>query len=406
MNSFKQSLDIKIYFFLRGTYQNDEKQNPIVLRITYRQERRDLFTGLYCAKKLWNSSENRMAGLGKEATITNQHLERIQYNVREHFDKLRFSDEVFTIDDLVLMVKGKEAPPQTLMEYATLRIEEYKERVGVDISITTYYKYKRTANYLSDYMRDKHAVTNIAVASVNEAFLSHFFKYLRTDKANSHNSALALMNCLRTILKMAIRNGVIKINPYDTFRVGFKPVDRDFLDKEEIEKLANLEIDDQRLALYRDFFLFACYTGLAYSDIQQFKREHIKLDTDGTYYIKKPRQKTGGVSIIPLLDPAIRILIKYSLTGDPRDFIWHVVCNQVLNRHLKKIARMAKIDKQLFMHLARHTFATTVTLSNGVPLETVSKMLGHTSLKHTVRYARVVAEKIKNDMGRVRGVFK
>jgi integrase len=205
---------------------------------------------------------------------------------------------------------------------------------------------------------------------------------------------------------MAIRNGVIKINPYDTFRVGFKPVDRDYLDKEEIEKLANLEIDDQRLALYRDFFLFACYTGLAYSDIQQFKREHIKLDTDGTYYIKKPRQKTGGVSIIPLLDPAIRILIKYSLTGDPRDFIWHVVCNQVLNRHLKKIARMAKIDKQLFMHLARHTFATTVTLSNGVPLETVSKMLGHTSLKHTVRYARVVAEKIKNDMGRVRGVFK
>jgi integrase len=181
---------------------------------------------------------------------------------------------------------------------------------------------------------------------------------------------------------------------------------RYYLDKEEIEQLANLEIDDQRLALYRDFFLFACYTGLAYSDIQQFKREHIKLDTDGTYYIKKPRQKTGGISIIPLLDPAIRILEKYSLTGDPRDFIWHVVCNQILNRHLKKIARMAKIDKQLFMHLARHTFATTVTLSNGVPLETVSKMLGHTSLKHTVRYARVVAEKIKNDMGRVRGVFK
>lgn len=406
MNSFKQSLDIKIYFFLRGTYQNDQKQNPIVLRITYRGERRDLFTGLYCTKKLWNSSENRMAGLGKEATHTNQQLERIQYNVREHFDKFRFSDEVFTIDDLVLVVKGKEAPPQTLMEYATLRIGEYKERVGVDISITTYYKYKRTATYLSDYLRDKHAVTNIAVASVNDAFLSHFFKYLRIDKGNSHNSALALMNCLRTILKMAIKNGVIKINPYDTFRVGFKPVDRDFLDREEIEQLANLEITDQRVALYRDIFLFACYTGLAYSDIQQLKREHIKQDTDGTYYIKKPRQKTGGISIIPLLDPAIRILEKYSLTGDPRDFIWHVVCNQILNRHLKKIARMAKIDKHLFMHLARHTFATTVTLSNGVPLETVSKMLGHTSLKHTVRYARVVAEKIKTDMGRVRGVFK
>lgn len=406
MNTFKQSLDIRITFFLRGTYQNEQNQNPIVLRIAYRGERRDVFTGLYAFKKTWNASESRMYGLSREATLVNQHLERIQYNVREHFDKLRFSDDVFTIDDLISLTKGKEPPPQTIMEYAKLRMEEFKERIGIDISITTYYKYRRTATYLSDYLRDKHASTNIAVASVNDAFLNHFFKYLRVEKNNSHNSALALMNCLRTILKMAIKNGVIKINPYDTFRVGFKPVDRDFLDKEEIEQIASLEITDQRLALYRDIFLFACYTGLAYSDIQQLKREHIKLDADGTYYIKKSRQKTGGISIIPLLDPAVRILEKYALTGDPRDFIWHVVTNQILNRHLKNIARMAKIDKHLFMHLARHTFATTVTLSNGVPLETVSKMLGHTSLKHTVRYARVVAEKIKSDMSRVRVVFK
>lgn len=406
MVKFKQSLDIRISFLLRTTYQNEKGSYPIVLRISYRGQRRDIFTGLYCERSVWNNTENRIIGISKEAQHINQHLERIQYKVRESFDELRFSGNVFTIDELTAKVKGSEQPPQTLMEYAKLRLKEFSERVGMDIAQTTFFKYRRTYNYLEDFLREKHGIKNIAVASVNAAFLTQFFKYLRIEKGNSHNSALALMNCLRTILKEAIKAGVIRLNPYDDFKVGFKPVDRDYLEKEEIEKLAALDIPSEMLDRSRDIFLFACYTGLAYSDIKALRRDHIKLDADGSYFIKKARQKTSGISLVPLLEPAIRVLKKYTLNGEPRDFLWHVPCNQVLNRNLKTVARMAGVDKNLFMHLGRHTFATTVTLSNGVPLETVSKMLGHTTLKHTVRYARVVAEKVKVDMGRVRDVFR
>lgn len=406
MNTFQQPLDIRISFLLRTSYQNEEGKFPIVLRITYRSQRRDIFTGLYCAASQWIKTESRMAGLGRDSQHINQHLERIQYKVREHFDEMRFSGNVFTLDELICKIKGQEKPPETLMEYADNRIQELKDRVGIDIAVTTFYKYRRIRNYLEEFLSTKYNTRNIAVASVTSGFLNQLFKFLRQDKRNSHNSSLTLMNCLRTILKSTIKSGVIRVNPFDEFRVGFKPVDRDYLIKEEIEKLAVAEIRSEMMARSRDLFLFACYTGLAYIDLYQLNHTHIKMDADGTYFIKKPRQKTSGMSIIPLINPAIAILQRYSPTQDPRDFEWHVPCNQVLNRNLKTVAHLCDIDKELFMHLARHTFATTVTLSNGVPLETVSKMLGHTTLKHTVRYARVVADKIKADMSRVRDVFK
>jgi integrase len=155
----------------------------------------------------------------------------------------------------------------------------------------------------------------------------------------------------------------------------------------------------------RDIFLFACFTGLSYSDILTLKSHHIITDPDGTKHINKPREKTGVLSYIPLLDSAERIQLKYSPTGRCKDFVWKVVSNQKLNFSLKEIGRRAGIQKTLFMHLARHTFATTVTLSNGVPLESVGKMIGHSGMKNLMIYARIVNNKVKADMERVRGLF-
>ena len=211
---------------------------------------------------------------------------------------------------------------------------------------------------------------------------------------------------MKTILQMPLKNGIIRTNPFSELKISSKTVYRDYLIMEDIERLEKLELDSEFLERTKNIFLFACYTGLAYSDIQQLKKDNIILENDGTFHINKPRQKTGVISIIPLLAPAQRILKKYSLTDDLRDFMWYVPSNQKLNKNLKTIAAYAKIDKLLFMHLARHTFATTVTLSNGVPLETVSKMLGHSSTKITQLYAKVVAGKIKMDMERVKLIFK
>lgn len=175
---------------------------------------------------------------------------------------------------------------------------------------------------------------------------------------------------------------------------------------EELTCLSALKLTDKDVDRKRDIFLFACYTGLAYVDLKNLKSHHIEAEANGTFYIRKPRQKTGEESIIPLLPAAIRILKRYSITSDFRDFNWYISTNQKMNLGLKYITQKAGFTKILHMHMARHTFATTVTLSNGVPIESVSKMLGHANIRQTQHYAKVVALKIKNDMAQIEGLFQ
>lgn len=182
-------------------------------------------------------------------------------------------------------------------------------------------------------------------------------------------------------------------------------VEKDYLTKEELQKLTDVSLSPE-LTRVKDIFLFACYTGLAYADVKQLSRLHIQKNDDGSFYIRKPRQKTGQQSIIPLLPAAMNILKKYSPTDDFRDFVWRVSSNQKMNLRLKTIGEKADIVKPIHMHLSRHTFATTVTLSNGVPLETVSRMLGHVSLKQTQHYAKIIATKVKDDMKRINVLFQ
>jgi site-specific recombinase XerD len=184
-----------------------------------------------------------------------------------------------------------------------------------------------------------------------------------------------------------------------------QPVKRDYLTTEEIKALQRLSGLSEAMERNRDLFLFACFTGLAYSDIVSLESVHIIIDPDGSKHIEKYREKTGILSYVPLLPVAEKILLKYSPTGDCRDFTWRVPSNQKLNFALKEIARLAGIEKILFMHLARHTFATTVTLSNGVPIESVGKMIGHSGMKNLMIYAKIVNSKVKKDMEGVMEVF-
>ncbi len=194
---------------------------------------------------------------------------------------------------------------------------------------------------------------------------------------------------MKTILQPALRSGVIKDNPFRDLRIKSRPVIVQYLSQEEIDLIMELNTNDPDLERKKDIFLFACFTGLAYVDIKGFKSEHLSQDTDGTWLIRKHRQITGEQSIIPLLPAAVRILQKYSSTDDIRDFKWYVSSNQKMNQGLKFIGKRAGVSKTLHMHLARHTFATTVTLSNGIPIESVSKMLGHSNLRQTQHYAKV-----------------
>ena len=207
------------------------------------------------------------------------------------------------------------------------------------------------------------------------------------------------------ILRTPLKNGTIKINPFNGFPLTQKSFNRDFLEMEDLVLLTKVVGLTEVQIRNRDIFLLAYYTGFAYIDIKGLNSSNFVTNPDGSKYIRDARQKTGVISIVPLLTISENILLKYSPTNDCRDFIWKIPSNQKLNASLKEIAKKAEATKTLFIHLGRHTFATTITLNHGVQLETVSKMLGHSTIKHTQIYAKIVASKVKADMKNINSMF-
>ncbi|HTE25388.1 site-specific integrase [Flavitalea sp.] len=402
----QQLLNIRFSFLCRKTRANSEGKNPIVFRITYRQERRDIFSGLYCDFKDWDAESGRLKHLNKQSAALNNNLELIKRKANDLFDQFKFSGGEFTLDELVDKLRGREERPVLLIDYLEEEKIRIEKRLGIDITMATCNKYKCSAKHVQEFLVKEFKVKNYALHRLDSSFLDKYFRYLRSTKNISHNSAGKYVSFLKTVLMPAIRAGSVKIDGFKEIKLKQKPILKGYLSKEEIEMLTNVQLKSKDLDRIRDIFLFSCYTGLAYSDVKQLSRHHIIKEGDETFFIRKPRQKTGQESIIPLLSVARRILEKYSPTEDFRDFQWRVSANQKMNQRLKTIGSEAKISKELHMHLARHTFATTVTLSNGVPIESVSSMLGHASLKQTQHYAKIISLKLQHDMHKINGLFK
>jgi len=398
-------LDLNLSFILRTSYKFPNDEHPIVMRIKYRGSKKDITIGLSVKADHWISGSGCVTPQAKKAGTINQQLKDTAYKAKSVFEKLKATHGDFTLEELVDRIKGNETAPESLMEYVESKIKEYQSRVGMDLALSTFYKYQRTKNYLYDFLEEKHSIRNIPVSRVDEAFIEAFFTFLRRNKKNSHNSSVALNNCFKTILNEPVKRGVLRYNPFTRVSLSQVPVKREYLTIEEIRALQELTGLSEAMERNRDIFVFACFTGLAYSDIASLKASHIIIEPDGSKHIEKYREKTGILSYVPLLPAAEKILLKYSPTVDCRDFTWKITSNQKLNKSLKDIAQKSGINKNIFMHLARHTFATTVTLSNGVPLETVGKMIGHSGMKNLMIYAKIVNNKVKKDMEGVMKMF-
>lgn len=400
------SLDIRFSFLCRTSHSDKNGHHPIILRIIFRKERRDIFTGVYCPKESWERSTGRVMISYKQGKVINEDLSSIKRKANDAFDKLRFSGESFSIDEIVDLIKGNETVPELLIDFLEAGNQIMLKRVGVDIRKATYYKYRKSLEYMQEYLKEQYKVKNYLLNKVDTRFLELYFHFLRVEKKLSNNTAIKYIVFVKTIFGPALRDGTLKSDPFRALKLRKNHVYPRYLTIDELEQLQTLELNDEDLDRKRDIFLFACYTGFAYVDLKALNNKEIQKDPDGSFYIRKPRQKTGEESIVPLLPAAIRILQKYSLTGDVRDFNWYVSSNQKMNKGLKYIGNRANFSKELHMHMARHTFATTVTLSNGVPIESVSKMLGHANIRQTQHYAQVVALKVKNDMSQISSLFK
>jgi len=392
-----------VNYLLRGDRKNKNDLCPLYVRFTLDQKRVQLSTGIKILRKDWDESMQLLKESASGANVYNSKILKITTGLHDTFNQLVSLGNEFDVQDIKNHYLG-ENNAKGLLEVFDYYLNTIENNLGKGYAYKTLEHYRGSRKKVFTYLKDVLKKKDFPLHEVNYYFLNQFDSYLKR-KYNIHqNTAWNYHKHLKRVFNLAISLEYIEKNPYNKFKVKLEETHRDFLTLDEIKKLEEKEIDLVRLSIVRDVFLFACYTGLSYADISKLKQSHIQLRDDGNYWILINRTKTKTEAKIPLFENSLRILEKY------KDFpeailkrrVLPVSSNQKLNSYLKELAEICGIKKNLTMHIARHTFATSITLSNGVPIETVSKMLGHSSLKITQIYARVLENKISEDMGQLR----
>ena len=294
-----------------------------------------------------------------------------------------------------------------LMEIFKYHNQQMGELVGREFAPGTYERYCTSYKHTLSFLQWKYNVTDIDINQLNFEFITEYEFWLKSTRKCDHNSTMKYLSNFRKIINRCIRNGWLQRDPFLGFKMTKREIDRIALTEFELQALALKQFSIERLSVVRDIFLFSCYSGLAYADVKKLKRSEIFIGIDGQKWLFSKRQKTDIAARIPLLPSALTIIDRYENCTQciTTDRVLPVLSNQKMNAYLKEIADLCGISKNLTYHIARHTFATTVTLSNGVPIETVSKMLGHRNLKTTQHYAKILDIKISEDMKSLRSKF-
>jgi len=275
-----------------------------------------------------------------------------------------------------------------------------KLRIGKGVSRLTHVRHITTRNHIERFINHKYGLVDYFLKDVDPEFFDSLHTYFLIDRDCNNNTSVKYIRNFAKIIRLAIRNEWIHGNPMRNLKLKIEPVDKPFLNQAELAGIQALKTNIDRLDQVRDIFLFCCYTGLAYVDVNSLNTRNLEYGSDGTTWIKIRRSKTGKAANIPLLPPALQIILKYE--NHPicktKGVLLPVLSNQKMNAYLKEIADLCGIDKILTTHVARHTFATTVTLANNISIESVSKMLGHSDLRMTQQYARILDQSIAAEM--------
>lgn len=391
---------INVLFYLRRSKVNARGRMPIFQRITIDGRRLDISTGHYVEELKWSKDTSRMKGNTEEARTINNQLEMLRAKVYETEKRLFMREQEINFETFKNEYHGKKERSRYLIPIFVEHNRKMKELIGLEYASGTYERYEISLRHTKNFLLWKYNLSDIAIDKINHAFIAEYEFYLRSERKCANNTTVKYIKNFHKIINECLANGWLDKDPFVNYKSKVKEVIREFLDENEIATILNKELYFERLEVVRDIFIFSCFTGLAYIDVKQLSPDNISMGIDGEKWIYKNRQKTDTTSKIPLLPIAMKILKKYE--NHPlclnRNCLLPIMSNQRMNSYLKEIATLCGINKDLTFHIARHTFATTVTLTNGVPLETVSKMLGHTSIKTTQHYAKIVDKKISDDM--------
>lgn len=385
-----------ILFYAKKTALKANGKMPILGRITVNGQFVQFGAKLEVNSKLWDSKAGKAIGRTQEVIEVNNVLESIKATMTKIYRELQERETTVTPERIKNIFFGVEVGQQMLLELFKRHNEDVEKLVGISKSKATLQKYEVTRKHLTNFIKVKYNRSDIGLKEINHLFLTDFEIYLLTTCSCNSNTTAKFMQFFKRIVLIAQNNGWIKADPFVNYKIRIKKVDRGYLQQGEVEAIMAKSFPTKRLEQVRDIFIFSCFCGLAYIDVKNLRKENIRTSFDGNLWIIGKREKTGVTFSIPLLDVSKKILDKYA-GALPDDRILPVPSNQKMNSYLKEIGAVCGIDKDLTFHCGRHTFAT-LTLSKGVSIESVSKMLGHTNIKTTQIYARITDSKISNDM--------
>ena len=399
---------ITMHFYAKTTKANTNGLLPIYIRITIDGKRIEYSSKKFIDPSKWSSEMSKMKGSSEEARSLNNLLDLTRNKINDiHYELLKENTQV-NFEEFKNKLIGKKERARLLVPIFEEHNRKIKELVGSEYAAGTLERYKTSLKHTKDFLDWKYNLTDINIEKIDHAFITEYEFYLRSVRKCNNNTAVKYIKNFHKIINECIANSWLNKDPFVNYKAKVKEVIREYLSEEEIEAMINKEFVSERLELVRDIFVFSCFTGLAYIDVKQLTQNHISRGIDGDKWIFTTRQKTDTLSKIPLLPMAEQIVDKYAEhpVCKNENRLLPILSNQKMNAYLKEIADVCGINKDLTFHIARHTFATTITLSNGVPIETVSKMLGHTNIKTTQHYAKILDKKISNDMQILKDKFK
>jgi len=408
---------LAVLFILKKSKPQTNGTYPLYMRLTIDGKRAEITTKRFVDADSWDAKSQKLipkTSLGKKAIHSseeiksiNEYLKTLDRQVYDAQKDLLNAGKKITAETLKNKLTGVEEKQRMLLQIVEQHNNDIKTLIGKGYTKATWTKYCTTKNHITEFLKWKYRISDINLKELNYEFVTDFEFYLKSEKSIDVNTNAKYIKNLKKIVTECVAKNWLDKDPFMAYKVKRKQTERQYLTEAEIQAIEEKELEIERLVHIRDLFLFSCYTGLSYTDVYNLTPNNVSLGIDGERWIFTHRQKTETASRIPLLPPALAILEKYS--SDPKVVnsgkLLPVPSNQKVNAYLKEIATLCKITKELTFHVARHTFATTITLTNGVPIESVSKMLGHKKMQTTQHYAKILDKRVSQDMQALRSKF-
>lgn len=391
---------VKVSFYLKKDELKPDGTCPVIGRITVGKTSAKFSLKFNAPLSLWDTPSGRLLGKSKEAVEINARLDRTRTAVNTHYRELSALRDDITASHVKCAVQGMAASQDTLVRYFEAHNERFAQRVGLDREASTCFEYQNSLRHLRNFLKHKYRVSDIPFSALDMSFIESFDFYLRVELQRKPNTILGIVTRMRKMIKYAICDGILTGDPFADYAPLRPKPQQKYLTRAELEKIMHTPLDHPNRYLTRDMFLFSCFTGLAYRDMVNLTEDKIVYDDNGLPWIKTTRQKTGTPCEVPLLELPRQIIAKYRSLAPEGKLLLMLSCKR-MNINLQKIGEACGIKRKLTFHAGRHTYASEITLSQGVPMETVSRMLGHRDLRSTRIYAKVTNDKIDRDMNKL-----